>query len=622
MPRHSVRQPFSFVALACAGMLAALCPTRTFADVEVSVRGLPDDIEANVLAFLSLERYKNSDDLSAETIERLQNRIEREVRAAIRPFGYYEPTVTSSVARGPSASERDWRVTINVEPGAAVVVSTVDVKVTGPGATEEYFTRLTRTPPIRPGERLSHAAYEQLKGGLQRTAAGYGYFDARLVRNELLVDPPNRTAAVKLEFDTGVRYRFGVTTIEQDVIEESLIRRYMRYEQDEPYNAGEVLRTQFALDDSQYFSTVEVLPEERDKQEHTVPISIRAQANRRNRYSYGVGYGTDTEARGTVTWDNRRVNRRGHRFRAEIKAATQSQSLATRYLVPIGDPAVEKMSLELNAIREELASVENRSIDLRPSITHVRGRWQRELFAIATRATTIESRGRVTDTLLIPGISFAAVPQGYLGEALFGRELYGELRGSHSALGSGSDFLQLRAQVERVFDLSAQWHVLTRAELGATLVAQFSRLPASQRFFAGGDRSVRGFGFNELSPTTPVIDPITGVPIQDCVPDPPVPGEPQVCTDRLEKRGGQHLLVGSVELVRDLPRNFAIAAFYDIGNAFEKFGDRMEQSVGIGVRFRLPVVTVGIDIAQALTTPPGEADRPGPRLHLNFSPKL
>jgi translocation and assembly module TamA len=592
------------------------------ADVEVTVRGLPDDIEANVLAFLSLERYKNSDDLSPETIERLQNRIEREVRGALRPFGYYGPTVTSKLARGPSASERDWRVAISVEPGPAVVVTAVDVKVTGPGASAEYFTRLVESPPIRPGERLSHAAYEQLKGGLQRTAAAYGYFDSRLVKNELLVDPPNRTAEVRLELATGVRYRFGTTSIEQDVIDNALIRRYMRYEQDEPFQAAELLRTQFALDDSQYFSTVEVIPGERDREEHTIPIAIRAEANRRDRYSYGVGYGTDTEARGTITWDNRRVNRRGHRFRAEMKAAAQSQSLATRYLVPIGDPAVEKMSVELNAIREELASVENRSIDLRPGITHLRGRWQRELFTIVTRATTIESRGRATDTLLIPGISFAAVPPGFLGESLFGRELYGELRGSHSALGSDSDFLQLRAQAERVFDIGTKWHLLTRAELGATLVAEFSRLPASQRFFAGGDRSVRGFGFNELSPVTPVIDPISGAPIQDCTPDPPVPGEPQVCADRLEKRGGQHLLVGSVEIVRDLPRNFAVAAFYDIGNSFEKFGDRLEQSVGLGVRFRLPVVTVGIDIAQAVTTPADEVDRPGPRLHLNFSPKL
>ena len=65
-----------------------------------------------------------------------------------------------------------------------------------------------------------------------------------------------------------------------------------------------------------------------------------------------------------------------------------------------------------------------------------------------------------------------------------------------------------------------------------------------------------------------------------------------------------------------------LAAFTDVGNAFDNFGDPLMYSVGLGVRFRLPVVSVGLDVAQALTTPAGETERPGPRLHLNFSPKL
>ena len=46
--------------------------------------------------------------------------------------------------------------------------------------------------------------------------------------------------------------------------------------------------------------------------------------------------------------------------------------------------------------------------------------------------------------------------------------------------------------------------------------------------------------------------------------------------------------------------------FADAGNAFDNFGDPLMYSVGIGVRLRLPVVSVGIDVAQALTTPAGE----------------
>jgi translocation and assembly module TamA len=80
--------------------------------------------------------------------------------------------------------------------------------------------------------------------------------------------------------------------------------------------------------------------------------------------------------------------------------------------------------------------------------------------------------------------------------------------------------------------------------------------------------------------------------------------------------GGRHLLLGSVEIARDLPRNLAIATFFDIGNAFNRFGDPMEYSAGIGLRYRLPVVTIGIDIAKPLST------SGSPRLHMNISPKL
>jgi outer membrane translocation and assembly module TamA len=77
-----------------------------------------------------------------------------------------------------------------------------------------------------------------------------------------------------------------------------------------------------------------------------------------------------------------------------------------------------------------------------------------------------------------------------------------------------------------------------------------------------------------------------------------------------------------VELIRDLPKNLAVAVFFDAGNAFDAWGDPLMHSVGVGMRFRLPVVSVGIDVAQALTIPAGSTERPGPRLHLNFSPKL
>ncbi len=576
------------------------------------MRGVEEDIRANVLAYLSFERYKESDDLSPEFVERLQERSEREVRLALRPFGYYEPTVASDVKREGTGSEQDYRVIITVTPGKPIIVEKVEVKVTGTGATDPVFTRITNDLPIQSGDRLSHSNYETLKGGLLRAAATYGYLDARMLRNEMRVDPPAHVANVSIAFETGERYRFGKTTITQDAVDEPLARRYLRYQENDPFNATELLRTQFALDDSLYFSTVEVLPGDRDQENHIVPVSIRAEPNRKHRVQYGVGYGTDTQVRGTVAWENRRVNTRGHRFRTEIRGAATAQSVDARYIVPIGDPATEKFTLQLTGQHERRADVDDQTIDFMPNITHVRGSWfgehfwQRVMYVklLNTRSEFIESNRIDQQTLLIPGISFALVPRNYLGEALFTRTLYTELRGSHSALGSDADFVQARVSGERVFDFAKfpKWHVYMRAEIGATAVSRTSSLAPSQRFFAGGDRSVRGFGLNDLSPVEQVID---------------ENGDLQ-----LEKTGGKHLFAGSVELIRDLPNNFAVAVFGDVGNAFERFGDPLMYSVGVGVRFRLPVVSVGIDVAQALTTPAGSTEPPGPRLHLNFSPKL
>lgn len=607
MPTLQIKSRQRNPAFPLLALLLIALAMPVHAEIQVEVRGVAEDVRANILAYLSFERYKGSDDLSREFVDRLQERCEREVRSAMRPFGFYDPKVVSAVRN--EGNGDDFQVLIDVTPGEPVLVDTVAVNVTGPGASDEIFTRITSDPPIRIGDRLMHSNYEALKGGLLRAASTYGYLDARMTRNEMRVDPRGHAAQIYIDFETGERYRFGETSIEQGAIDEKLVRRFLRYQPNQLFDATELLRTQFALDDSQYFSTVEVLPQDRDREQHIVPVDITAEPNRRSRYQFGVGYGTDTEVRGTASWENRLVNRHGHRFRTEVRGAALEQSVDARYIVPIGDPATEKFTLQLTGLQERRADTDSRDFNFAPSFTHIRGPWfgqywQRVTYVefLQTSSELITSGIKDTQQLIIPGISYSLVPRNYLGEALFSRALYGELRGSHKTLGSDSDFLQVRLQAERVFDIAPKWHVLLRGELGATALSKTSGLAVSQRFFAGGDRSVRGFGRDDLSPVREVMDADGNLV--------------------LEKTGGKHLLVGSVELVRDLPRNFAVAVFADGGNAFDEFGDPLMYSVGLGFRLRLPVVSVGIDVAQALTTPAGETDRPGPRLHLNFSPKL
>lgn len=577
-------------------LLTCLWAVAAQAAIRIEVEGVEGDLKRNVSARLSLERYKDRDRLEADAVQRLYERVDSEVRAALRPFGYYEPMVEAQLKE--LNAGRNWRVDIKIEPGVAVHVTKVSIDVSGPGATDEVFTALKNNPGIGAGDQLNHGSYDRLKGQLQRAAASNGYLDARMLRNELLVDLGTHEATIELAIETGQRYRFGVTTIEQNTIRPDLVRRFLRYNDGDPYDAVKVLRTQFALDDSQYFSNVEVVPGERDHENLTVPISITA-GNTRNSFSLGAGYGTDTGPRGTINWTDRRLNSRGHRLRVQLQASAITQQLTARYDVPFGDPALEKMSLYGVAEQNQVSdSVQTSELSATPSITQVLGRWQRVLsLTMAHDITTDPVNGRQVVNLAVPGITYASVPEGYLGEDLFTRTFQIELLGSHPTLGAHAPFLRLDVQAERVFDFTTNWHLLLRGEVGAGLVDSVDDLPGTYRFFAGGDRSVRGFGYDDLSPVTVSS---TGV---------------------LERIGGRDLFTSTFEVERDLPRNLGVAVFTDVGNAFNHFGDPLAWSVGVGVRFRLPVLTVGLDVAQALRAP-GYSSLPGPRLHLNISPKL
>ncbi len=593
--------------MARAGATLAVClllATSAHADIRIDLEGVEGDLRRNVLALLSLERYKDHDRLEPAAVQRLYNRIDDEVRLALRPYGYYDPQTRSSIE--PPDKEHHWHVRIAIDPGTPVRIDAVNVSVSGAGADDPVFTRIVRAPPIHVGERLSHAAYEQLKSSLERAAATYGYLDARLLHNELAVDRDAHKASIHLELDTGERYRFGATTIEQSGIRDNHVRRFLRYHEGDPYNAVELLRTQFALDDSLYYSTVEVEAGERDREQHTVPIVIHA-SNSRIGYSLGGGYGTDTGIRGTASLTVPRLNDLGHRLRMQMQLSQIQQTFDARYEVPFGDPVLEKFTLEFIGQESQLGSnVTANQIALGPGVTQIMGSWQRVLSINAVRAVTTDPVvGRRVDRLVVPSIVFASVPEGYLGEALFSRGLYAQLQGSATGLGARANFLRLDVQAERVVDLSRLWHLLLRSEFGASTINNVEDLPGQYRFFAGGDRSVRGFAYDDLSPVTLIPrTPPTVPPSRTAV-----------------KTGGRHLLTGTVEFERDLPRNFGVAVFVDGGNAIDRFRDPLALSAGVGFRLRLPVVTVGLDVAQALRAP-GFDGRPGPRLHLNISPKL
>ena len=619
------------------------------ATIAVVIHGIGGPLRTNVLAYLSFERYRHSKHLSADTIDRFENRVDEEVRSALEPFGYFQPTVQLLVRQ---TSPGSWRVVLHVEPGPAVILRRVDVRLVGAGAADPLFTRITSRVPFHPGERLDEAAYEQFKSALLHTAATYGYLDARLSRHELRVDPQARSASILLTLQTGMRYRFGATTIDQHAVRPGLVRRYLRYRQDRPFDLTRLLRTQFALDNSGYFSHLEVLPGTPDTVHHTVPVHIEADASRPNVYSVAAGYETDTGPRAILSWQDRRVNSSGHRMSVDLQVAKLVKySLQSRYVIPIGDPATENLTLSASVEQRQIAAIDTRTMTIGPSLTRVTGRWQTVWFINAVHATgsvpgtLCEQPANVGTTsavcpdlpytrlagvvasvgnsnMLVPGVDIASVPTGYFGEPIFQHGVFIELRGSHGTLGSGADFIQIHVELERVFRLAPKWHLLLRNEFGATAASHFDKIPPVMRFFTGGEGSVRGFEYNSLSPTQTFYAEQSSLPCRNGTIVGPGGGSGKTdyrCPFSAQA-GGKDLITGTVEIDRDLPRNLAIAAFFDYGNAFDSFHQPrlLQYGAGLGLRVRLPVLTLGIDVGEPLSLRGHQL----PRVYINFSPKL
>jgi translocation and assembly module TamA len=126
---------------------------------------------------------------------------------------------------------------------------------------------------------------------------------------------------------------------------------------------------------------------------------------------------------------------------------------------------------------------------------------------------------------------------------------------------------------------------LARARVGTTLKDELALLPASVRFFAGGDRSVRGYGFENLGPLDANGDVI----------------------------GGSHLLETSIEIERLVRDQWAVAAFVDRGSAFSGSDPDFSTGVGLGLRWFSPVGPVRLDLAHPLD----DADR-NLRIHISL----
>lgn len=578
----------------CTGacLAALLLPASTPAPAQeppderltVTITGIEDTLLANVRALTRIVSAAREGRVRRSHIYRLHDRAPEEIRTALQPFGFYHPTIDASL----EVEGSPWEARYAVDPGPPTLIGRLDVRVTGGAEQDSAFQGALARLPLAEGDTLRHPEYERTRTSLELLAADRGYLDAAWDSTIVRVDLEHRSADVVLHLSTGPRFRFGEVSVDLQWVDTDILEPHITFQPGEPYESVRLREMQSSLAGTTYFANVEIVPR-RDLADDDlrVPIEVRASARKTQRWEVGVGYGTDTGPRIRLATEFRRLNRRGHYADADARLSTTEQSLTARYNVPVGlpNPSLWTLTGRYGHVEWVTSSTVQGLAGL--SFAHLRGqvrevlsvRYQRDDYKVA--ADTAVSHL----TQPVASWTFSRADNRLYATRGIGGVL--ELRGAVEGVGSSASFFRAWTSVKSIRALSERARVTVKVDAGWLGTDQFRGLPPAIRFFAGGDRSIRGYDYQSLGPKD----------------------------ENGAVTGGNSLLVGTLELEYRFREKWAGAVFVDAGNALRDFTGDVATGTGFGVRWISPVGLVRVDLGFGL-----QKEGNPTRLHLSIGP--
>lgn len=553
--------------------------------VSIKIIGIDPTLETNVRLYLSLEQQKSSELLTTSQIRRLHGKAEKEIAAALQPFGYYQARVISSLQQN---DDESWQANYQILLGQPLTIDSFNFSISGEMQNDPEFERQVKPNLPLAGTVFSHVEYENFKSSLGRLAIEHGYFLAKFTQHRVEINLEANMATVYLDYASGPRYRFGELKLEQTVLDDQLLRRYMTFKPGDPYSLDQLLAFQQALNDTEYFQLAEVTPGQSLPDTNDIPITLKLTPRKRHLYKIGLGYGTDTGARTRFGWQMPRINPQGHQFDAELRVSEIGHRVIGNYRIPVLNPRTDHVVFSAGEEQEKFETGTSNKLSVGVSLDHSRGTW-REILSLEYQQEDFRiDNEEETSDLLLPGISWSRTWGSDFINVLDGVRLDLNLRGADTDLVSDTDFLQYGISLKFITSLGPRNRVIIRGAAATIDTDNFDDIPLSLRYYAGGANSVRGYAYQSLGPADDDGDAI----------------------------GAQNMLVGSIEYEHYFNDRWGIALFADAGNALDDFNDDLEQGAGFGLRWKSPVGPVRIDLANAIT---GNEDW---RLHINIGPDL
>jgi translocation and assembly module TamA len=571
-------------------MICVAAPVLADEPLRVSIEGLEgvegdalDNAEAALAIPTGLVREGKVDEL---WLRLFVKQTAEKVRNALEPFGYYKAQVTTTLEK---PADGNYLLRVKVEPGEPVVVTSVRVDLHGPGAKEQDLLDLAREFPLQEGDVLLQSDYESAKNSLKSRALGLGFLDADFSVHEILISRDRTGARIDLELDTGPQYRFGETSLTgAPEYPEKFLRRYLAFKPGEIYSPAKINNTQLNYINAERFRAVIVTPEREKTHDLQVPVLVSLKPSPRRRLRVGGGYGTDTGARFTGRYKDVNMFQLGHELQLELFVAQRLQGLGAGYMIPSSRDVNSSTGLQLNLQREDVSTYTSQliSAQVNRNRSFGPGKLGTAYLELLQEDFTVGAQ-KSSSRLVLPGLRFTDRRYDDLIRPTRGYRYTLEVRGTHQFLGSDTGLIQFIADGNVIVPMPWRLTLFTRGKLGMTAQNDpLSDLPPSIRFFAGGDTSVRGYSYQSLGPR----DASGNV------------------------AGGKDLVVGSIEVQRDIFKKWGVSVFFDTGNAFDSFTNiRLFSGTGIGIHYYTLIGSINLYFARQIGVP-----SPGNHIHFTM----
>lgn len=498
------------------------------------------------------------------------------------------------------------------------------------GAPDELRTEIDEVVAgagIRVGAPVVYERYSVLKTRLQALLVRRGYAFAR-VHGQIEVDRRLATAAVKLEIDSGPRALFGrVTVLGLRDVPESAVRARVAWTAGQVFDPTLIEATRARLFSMGAFSIIRI-EHERTHAGDRADVTIRLTETFRREIKFGGGVGVDRahyEIRARAAHVRRGFLHPLFTLRLDLRPAVvflrgvsgtgqiAGEATAAGDLRDVLYPRA-LLSTELSYLVSSLDAYSIQGPRLRIAVQrpflsdrlHLSVGWQfrlRTFFRIDEAITEADRTrlglvnpyrlGLFEQTISYDGRDDPVNPRaGY----------YAEVRLEQAGTWAGSAFDYLRAipELRGFVPLSSRVVGAARVRFGWPLSGA---LPITQRFFAGGASSQRGFSQQRLAPFV-VGDADRHVPV-----------------------GGEALIETSAELRADVTRLWGnwlgVVGFLDGADVTDSLDrldlEHLHWAAGGGLRYRTPVGALRLDLGFRLNRTGTDEPDPNDTWAFHFS---